>query len=144
MQGKADWTGSVWRLRSRVSAVAVGRGQRRVVGHHRAHLPRPRGGGDDGPLDRLPAGRQHLREPGLHAPGHVVLGVDLQGARSQRVGAVVIALGQRAACQPDHGDGVARVQLDHPLVHPSGPVDLVDLQVAVGLEDLLDHGTEPT
>ncbi len=63
---------------------------------------------------------------------------------SQSMGLLVVAVSQRAARQPDHGDGVAGIQLDHPLVDVPGPDDLVDLQVSVGLEDLLDHVAEPT
>ena len=56
----------------------------------------------------------------------------------------VVAVGQRTASQPDHGDSVAGVGVHDPLVDVPGSVDLVDLQVAVGQKDLLDHVVEPT
>ena len=87
------------------------------------------------PFDRLTADGEDLGESRFHAPGHVVLRVDLEGLGGELVGTMVIPHRERTLRQADPGDGIAWVKRDDPLVHIPGLVDLVDLQEAVSLKD---------
>ncbi len=95
-------------------------------------------------FDGFAAHGHDLGQSRLHATGLVVLGVDAERLRCERVSLGIVAIGEGTFGQADGRDGVGGIQLDDALVHLPRPLDLVDLEQPVCLEDLLDHTAEPT
>ena len=90
-------------------------------------------------MDRLAPRRHDLGQARLEPQRHRVLGIDPQRLHGESVRGAVVAALDRHARQAHHGDGVAGLGLDGLPVQAFGLVEAVHGQLALGLEEDLNH-----